>query len=132
MQAGQVINDRALDCYSWAPLALSSFSAVVGLAEADFGVTKVNDTTGVEVTGFDFSGMPTQAVDKDSVWLEGTAQMALAYLFVEDESRAAKYLNELEKAVYVSGPSRQALTYATNAGSAYGFRSTTSAPEAPV
>lgn len=119
--AGALINDRALDCYSWAPLALSSYTAVVGLAEADFGATKNNDTTGVAVEGFDFSGLPGAAVDKDAVWLEGTAQMVLAYLWIEDTTRAAKYMNELEKAIYVTGVGQQALTYATNAGTAYGF-----------
>ena len=42
--------------------------------------------------GFDFND------DKDGVWFEGTAQMALALKMIEREKEAKKYLSELEKA----------------------------------
>jgi len=127
--AGGVANtDFALDTYSWAPLALSSYTAVVSLAEAAFvGIPRRVDVNGNTMTGFDFSGVPGngtsipygQPVDKDAVWIEGTAHMVLAYLAANNQAKANQYLNELDKAVYTVGVTSQALAYASNAGTAY-------------
>jgi len=43
-------------------------------------------------TGFDFNN------DRDGVWFEGTAHMALAYKIAGDHEKAAFYLTQLEKA----------------------------------
>lgn len=132
--AGVANTDYALDCYSWAPLALTSTSTamapyinVVTQAEGTFGTTHTIDVNGISMTGFDFSSVPGngttipygQPVDKDAVWVEGTAHMVLAYLEANDATRANTYLNEIDKAVYTVGTSSQALNYASNAGTAY-------------
>lgn len=111
--------DKALDVYSWAPLALSSFSVVLTQAEVDLGTSAVNDLTGRLVDGFDFGGPLGQAPDKDAVWLEGTGQMAAAYFAYGDTQKANYYLEELKKAVVTNSPSSQGIPYATNAGTGY-------------
>lgn len=118
---GDANPDKALDAYSWAPLALSSFTHLLAAAQTDFGTTKTNDLTGIAVTGFDFSGLPTLPVDKDAVWLEGTGHMAVAYYSVGDVSNGDFYMQELEKAVVNTSTSGQGMSYATNNGTAYGF-----------
>lgn len=123
--------DKALDVYSWPILAFSSYTAVVSQAEATFGTTKVNNLTGQAVTGFDFSGpFGSSNVDKDAVWLEGTAQMVLAYRAAGDLDRATKYLQELKKAIVNVSPTTQGIPYATNDGTAYGFTMTSNFPSA--
>ena len=125
---GSANNDFALDTYSWAPLALSSYTAVINQAETTFGVTKNVDVNGNTMTGFDFSSYPGEnvppvgkPVDKDAVWVEGTGHMVLAYLAANNQAKATQYLNELDKAVYTVGVSSQALPYASNAGTAYWY-----------
>ncbi len=58
------------------------------------------------VTGFDFND------DQDTVWTEGTLQMALAYLWLGDRGRARFYQAESEKLLKESG----AMLLATNEG----------------
>ena len=123
---GSVNTDKALDCYSWATLALSSFTSVLNLADADFRNVHAADLTGVPVDGFDFSGWPSNPPgftppDKDSVWLEGTAQMAVAYYTTGDRTSADYFSQELDKAVVNTSGLSQGLAYATNYGTAYGF-----------
>lgn len=118
---GSANPDKALDVYSWAPLALSSFTSVLPLAEIDFRNTHTCDLTGVPVDGFDFSAMPGAAPDKDAVWLEGTAQMALAYYAAENKASGDHFVNELEKSIVGVSADGQGMAYATNAGTAYGF-----------
>ena len=47
--------------------------------------------------GFDFD------TDKDGIWYEGTAQMAVAYKIIGDEAKAQSLLKEIEKAQLPSG-----------------------------
>jgi hypothetical protein len=133
-------SDRALDVYSWAPLALSSFTSVltnpINGAEVSFSTKNVNVNTGLLVDGFDFSSFPSAnanndaPADKDAVWLEGTAQMALAYALAGDTSKWNYYLGQLGFAIFNTGDSTQGLTYATNPGSAYGANFTMDATHA--
>ncbi len=118
---GTTNTDRALDAYSWAPLALSSFTNVLTTAETDFKNTKVCDLTGLSVTGFDFSGPPNFGPDLDAVWLEGTGQMALAYYLTDNLAKGDFYLQELDKAIVNTSANGQGMAYATNNGTAYGF-----------
>lgn len=115
---------KALDAYSWAPLALNDDSSlpipsVLPLAETDFAASFNNGTTGLLINGVDFGG-PNPNPDRDAVWLEGMGQMALAYLSVGNETKANSFINELNKAVFVTGPAAQGITYATNEGTGYG------------
>jgi hypothetical protein len=119
--AGGNNTDKALDAYSWAPLATSSFTSVVALAKPVFGNKRNCNLTGVDVDGFDFGdNFGVNPPVPDAVWLEGTAQMVLAYLSAGDTVNAAYYLQELEKAIVVTSPSAQCIPYATNPGDGYG------------
>lgn len=122
---GSPNTDKALDVYSWAPLALSSYTNVMALVDTDFRNTKNSATTGLDVDGYDFSGPPGPpyglAPDKDAVWLEGTAGMALAWKFIGNETNYNHFIGEMEKAVFVTGTETQGMAYATNIGTAYGF-----------
>lgn len=119
---GNPNGDKALDVYSWAPLALSSFTSVLPLAETDFRNTKTCEVTNVPVDGFDFSGPRgnSNPPDKDAVWLEGTAQMALAYYLTEDPVKGLYFEQQLEKAIITTSANGQGMPYATNPGTAYG------------
>jgi len=55
----------------------------------------------------------------DAVWLEGTAQMVVAYLSVKDVTSANYFINEVEKAIIPTSPSTQGLAYATNGGTGF-------------
>ncbi|MCB4756058.1 MAG: hypothetical protein LHV69_03345 [Elusimicrobia bacterium] len=111
---------KALDAYSWAPLALSGYSSLLPLAEVDFSTHHVCDRTGVDVTGFDFVPPASVTPDKVAVWLEGTGQMALAYLVSGSTLSWRYYLQEIEKAVSPNSPTSQGIPYATNAGTGFG------------
>jgi len=116
--------DKALDTYSWAPLALGtdfsqSLATLLPLAETDFGNTQ-SFWNGNSITGVDFGSFYGAPPDKDAVWIEGTAQMAQAYGFLGNTAARDRILNELKKAVYTLDATSQGLTYATNNGTAYG------------
>ncbi len=127
LSSGARNNDYALDPYSWAPLALNGYESVLDQAETLFVSTHAASVSGLVVNGFDFSGTPGNGSsipygvvpDKDAVWLEGTGQMAVAYLVAGRQSKADQYINELDKAVFDTANGGQGLTYATNAGTAY-------------
>ncbi len=123
--AGGADTDKALDAYSWAPLALGvegafPYATVLANAETTFGTTKVNSNNGNAITGYDFGAAAGVAPDKDSVWLEGTGQMAMAYLAIGNETKANAILDQLRRAVFSVSPTAQGMTYATNMGTAYG------------
>ncbi len=124
---GTANGDRALDIYSWAPLALSSYTSVlnnpINGAEISFSTTNINANTGHLVDGFDFSSLPGAGdvpADKDAVWLEGTGQMALAYALSGNSTKWNYYVGQLGFAIFDTGATTQGLTYATNPGTAYG------------
>lgn len=131
--SGQTNTDKALDVYSWAPLALSSFTSVVDLASATFANTQTNAMNGARISGFDFSGYGYQApVDKDAVWLEGTAQMVLAYRAAGRYTDAEYLLNQLKQAIVQTNTTgSQGLPYSTTIrGTAYSFYMTATYPSA--
>jgi hypothetical protein len=74
-----------LDCNTWAILALGEDfkdgNAVLAEVEKQFGVDG----------GYDFN------TDKDGVWFEGTAQVALAYKAIGDEAKYNEILSFLNK-----------------------------------
>jgi hypothetical protein len=56
------------------------------------------------------------------VWLEGTGQMAVAFIKAKRESEAQMYLKEMKKNLIksVSFPKSYALPYSANFGTSYG------------
>lgn len=84
----------------------SSYSGALSWAESNLKVTDYYNSQAI--TGFDFNG------DLDTVWIEGTLQMALAYYKVNNSSKGNSYYNEAIKTAQSDG----ALLLATSEGSA--------------
>lgn len=84
----------------------SGYSSALNFAEANLRVSaSFNQDT---VTGFDFNN------DRDTVWIEGTLQMALAYYKTRNYIKGALYSNEAMKVTQPDG----SLILATNRGTA--------------
>ncbi len=86
------------------------------LADDWYLTTKTNTTNGEPITGYCFD------VDKDVVWLEGTAQMAMAFDRIGDMGKASELLSSLERTFIQATAMQdaQGIPYATNLGSTYG------------
>ena len=87
------------------------------LKDADrYVTTQANTVTGEHLTGYGFDE------DKDVIWFEGTAQMALAYQSAGLYTESDAILKNLDKAVIQSATDTQAsgIPYASNLGSSYG------------
>ncbi len=106
----------ALDNFSWGYCAFEGFPFRV-LDEADrFLCTHDHLPSQQEIQGYCFDE------DRDVVWLEGTSQMAIAFLKAGYPERANSILHEVAKAcVYESNwNSIKGIPYATNSGTGYG------------
>ncbi len=81
-----------------------------------FLTTQIATVSGVAITGYCFDA------DKDVVWLEGTAQMALAFKTNGDLRKSEALLAELEKSVISSATitASAGIPYTANFGSTYG------------
>jgi hypothetical protein len=116
----------ATDQSSWAVLTLGSIYGPTLDFAIDKSLTKkMYKVKGVEIEGFDFGSTYEKShyPDKDSVWLEGTAQMVLAFDRAGRKDESAHFLSELDKALTASSVHKNtaALPYATNEGTtAYG------------
>ncbi|MCH7590683.1 hypothetical protein IIB34_06570 [PVC group bacterium] len=116
----------ATDVSSWAVLVLGSdYDETLDFAVEKSRNQKYYSSKSIWVDGFDFGATYADGPypDKDTVWFEGTAQMALAYFYVARESEGAYYLKEVESALTESQNYRStlALPQASNAGTpAYG------------
>jgi len=75
-----------LDIQAWAVMAMDGYNSALSWAESNC----YTEADGFK--GFDFNN------DRDGIWFEGTAQMAVAYLINEEPNKAAFYLSELRKA----------------------------------
>lgn len=113
--------DKALDCYSIAVLAFpqGTYNECFANVDSYFKVTKTCDLTGAPVEGYDFGANTNLEPDKDSVWLEGTGQMAVAYYVKGAITEWGHFTDEIEKAIAPMGSNGQGITYATNQGTAY-------------
>jgi hypothetical protein len=106
----------ALDLYSWGYSGFKDMPLSL-LAQAErLRTKKIAGKNNKEITGFCFD------LDLDTIWLEGTGQMAAAYRSAGMDSEAQYYIQELEKMlvpgskdVHVSG-----IPYATNRTTGYG------------
>ena len=97
----------ATDCQALGALALgSNYSPALNWAEANLLVTK--QLGNVNVTGFDFNS------DRDTVWFEGTLQMALAFKKTGLTVQANKYYTQAIKGRKSDG----SILLATNTGTA--------------
>lgn len=106
----------AMDLHSLGYLIFENFPKEV-LSKADrYKNTQVASFNGETISGYCFDE------DKDVIWLEGTAQMALAFETANMVSEANSTLQELQKAQMKNSAweSSMGIPYATNEGTSYG------------
>ncbi len=109
----------ALDLHSWGYCIFENFPAET-LTKADrFLTTQKSTITGENINGYCFDE------DKDAVWLEGTGQMAVAFIKAGNETEARKYLAEMDKCLVKSKKfsNAYALPYTVNFGTSFGYES---------
>ena len=106
----------ALDNFSWGYCSLEGFPNRV-LDEADrFKTTQVHAASGDSIAGYCFDE------DRDAVWMEGTAQMAVACIKAGRMANANELLHEVAKSATSQPdiPGTLGLPYASNIGTGYG------------
>lgn len=105
----------ALDLHPWSYCIFENFPMAT-LNAADRFLTTQTAVNAQQVTGYCFDE------DKDTVWIEGTGQMALAWGLAGLQSEKEFYLTEMEKVLIQSNNflSAKGFPYATNPGTAYG------------
>lgn len=111
--------NHALDLHSLGNLIFEEFSAK-NLEEADrYYTTQTSTVNGLTISGYCFDD------DKDVVWLEGTAQMAVAYQVSNNEAIANNLILQLEKTIMNSTTSSNSkgLPYTANHGTTFGATS---------
>jgi hypothetical protein len=107
---------HALDVYALSAAIFEDIS-VDALIEADRFYTQQESTmTGEVLSGYCFDE------DKDVVWLEGTAQMAVAFNSLGYDTKSHSLLKEVEKSFIQSSTieNAQGIPYVTNSGTSYG------------
>jgi len=85
------------------------YYGALGWAEKNLSLSRQLNSQ--DVTGFDFDG------NRDTIWLEGTLQMALAFYKSGDKVKADYFFNEAKKAIQSDG----SMVLATNEGTAGSF-----------
>jgi len=106
----------ALDLHPWSYLIFNDYP-VSSLSSAErYLTTQISTATGQEITGYCFDE------DRDVVWLEGTAQMSLAFDWANMNTERDFYLSEMEKNLMESEKYTDAagFPYASNHGTSYG------------
>ncbi len=106
----------ALDLHSLSAGIFPDFPTEVLTKIDRYKTTQINTTNGEEVTGYSFDE------DKDVIWLEGTAQVLVAYQQANKKAEAALLINNLEKTFINSASlsNAQGIPYTTNYGTTYG------------
>jgi hypothetical protein len=106
----------ALDCHSWSYCLFRDFPAATLETAERFKTTQTATLSGNTVTGYDIDD------DLDHVFLEGCAQMALAYTLAGRADAGARILRDMEQAWYTtpSEPETGGFPYASNFGTGYG------------
>lgn len=107
---------NALDLHSLGVMIFKDFPETT-LEKADMYLnTQTMTANDKQITGYCFDQ------DKDVIWLEGTAQMAVAFKIVGYESDADKFLTELEKTFIDSKTLSESkgIPYTTNLGTNFG------------
>lgn len=105
----------ALDLHSWGYCAFQQAPKSL-LAQAErYRLTKIAEANNREITGFCFD------TDLDTIWLEGTGEMVVAYQSAGMNSPAEFYLSEMEKMIVPSPYPAEAegIPYSTNPGTHY-------------
>lgn len=105
----------ALDLHPWGYCTFENFPQTVLLKADRYLNTQVSTANNLQITGYCFDE------DKDVVWLEGTGQMAVAFIKAGMEDQAQRFLLEMKKGMVKSElyPGSYALPYTVNYGSSY-------------
>lgn len=106
----------ALDLNSWGYCGIKDMPADLLKQARKYKTTKIAAINQVSVTGFCFD------TDVDTIWLEGTGQMVVAYHTAGMNAMAEYYLAEMEKMIVDSpnNPKIGGIPYATNMATGYG------------
>ena len=106
----------AMDLHSLGYLIFENFSEEVLFKAERYKNTQVASFNGEVISGYCFDE------DKDVIWLEGTAQMALAFKKANMVNEANSTLQQLQKAQMKNSTQENStgIPYATNAGTSYG------------
>lgn len=106
----------ALDLHALSYGAFESFPEKTLTQTERYYNTQIATVTGKEVSGYCFDE------DKDVIWLEGTAQMAVAYQQAGNITKAKKLVLEIEKSSISSSSIEQSIgiPYTTNFGTNFG------------
>ncbi len=108
--------NHALDLHSLAYVVFKDFPESV-LQNADrYLNTQMASVSGEQITGYCFDE------DKDVIWLEGTVQMAVAFIYANRVIEANTLLAELEKTMIASTISENSMgiPYSSNYGTSFG------------
>ncbi len=106
----------ALDLHPWGYCGFPNMPRSL-LEQADrYRTTKIAAINKKNITGFCFD------VDRDTIWLEGTGEMVVAYRTAGIDYMAEYYIRELEKMIVASprNPTLGGIPYATNKATGYG------------
>lgn len=106
----------ALDLHSWGYCAFEDFPENVLRKANRFLTTRKSTLTDHMIHGYCFDE------DRDVVWIEGTGQMAVAFIKAKKEKEAHTYLASMEKNLLPSKlfSGTYGLPYVSNFGSSYG------------
>jgi len=107
----------AMDLHSLGYLIFENFPEDVLFKADRYKNTQVASFNGEVITGYCFDE------DKDVIWLEGTAQMALAFKQANMANEANEFIGQLQKAQMNNSAQENlpGIPYVTNAGNSYGF-----------
>ncbi|MBT8264195.1 MAG: hypothetical protein KJN75_02555 [Muriicola sp.] len=108
--------NNALDLHSLGSLIFESFPVEILSNASRYLTVQSSTTNGLTISGYCFDE------DKDVVWLEGTAQMALAYQVAGIKEESATIVTNLQKAFIKSSMAENAtgIPYTTNFGTNFG------------
>lgn len=108
--------NHALDLHSLSYIILTDFPESTLEQANRYKNTQIATVTGQELTGYCFDD------DKDVIWLEGTAQMTVAFNHAGNIAKANDLLLELEKTFISStiANGSAGLPYTSNHGTTYG------------
>ena len=105
-----------MDLHPWGYSIFEDFPASTLISAERYLTTQVATANGKQITGYCFD------IDNDTVWLEGTGEMIVAFNSAGMESEAAFYLAEMEKMILDSDLFEESagIPYATNRATSYG------------
>jgi len=99
-----------IDIQAWAIMALNDYHSALVWSEANC----FTESDGF--SGFDFNN------DRDGVWFEGTAQMAIAYQINEESDKSDFYISELKNAqLYATNTNERGIVAASHDDISTGF-----------